>query len=152
MSKASEDRPKLDEELRQLLAEIRLLEGSAQTLQLRLEIINSSLNEATVAKATLEGMKGKPPGTEILIPIGSGSFLRASLLDGDRLIMGIGANVSMERSFDESISELARRIEELEKARASVQEQLAQILTRAEQDRGRIREILSERGGYLEVV
>ncbi|MEM3023116.1 MAG: prefoldin subunit alpha [Candidatus Bathyarchaeia archaeon] len=152
MSKASEDRSKLDEELRQLLAEVRLLEGSAQTLQLRLEIINSSLNEAAITKATLEGMKGRPPGTEILIPIGSGSFIRASLLDGERLIMGIGANVSMERSFDESISELARRIEELEKARASVQEQLAQILTRAEQDRSRIREILSERGGYLEVV
>ncbi|MEM3574371.1 MAG: prefoldin subunit alpha, partial [Candidatus Bathyarchaeia archaeon] len=106
MSKASEDRSKLDEELRQLLAEVRLLEGSAQTLQLRLEIINSSLNEAAITKATLEGMKGRPPGTEILIPIGSGSFIRASLLDGERLIMGIGANVSMERSFDESISEL----------------------------------------------
>lgn len=152
MSEGSAAPSKRDEELRQLLAEVRLLEGSAQTLQLRLEIINSSLNEAMITKATLEGMKGKPPGTEILIPIGSGSFIRASLLDGERLIMGIGANVSMERSFDESISELSRRIEELEKARASVQEQLAQILIRAEQDRSRIREILSERGGYLEVV
>jgi prefoldin alpha subunit len=152
LSGTQEGAPKLDEELRQLLAEVRLLEGSAQTLQLRLDIINSSLGEAMLTKATLEGMKGKPPGTELLIPIGSGSFLRASLLDGERVVMGIGANVSMERSFDESISELARRIEELEKARASVQEQLAQILARAEQDRNRIREILSERGGYVEVV
>jgi len=152
LSGTPEGGPKRDEELRQLLVEVRLLEGSAQTLQLRLNIINSSLSEAILTKATLEGMKGKPPGTELLIPIGSGSFLRASLLDGERVVMGIGADVSMERSFDESISELARRIEELEKARASVQEQLAQILARAEQDRNRIREILSERGGYLEVV
>jgi prefoldin alpha subunit len=152
LSKESDGDSKREEELRQLLAEVRLLEGSARTLQLRLEIIHSSLSETVLTRATLEGMKGKPPGTELLIPIGSGSFLRASLLDGERLVMGIGGNASMERSFDESISELARRAEELEKARSSVQEQLAQILTRAEEGRNRIREIVSERGGYLEVV
>src|SRR5712664_2839726 len=45
----------LDEEMRQLLVEIRMLEGSARVLSSRLDIVTGALSETQTAKQTLEG-------------------------------------------------------------------------------------------------
>ncbi|MEM3571370.1 MAG: hypothetical protein QW589_05520 [Candidatus Bathyarchaeia archaeon] len=47
-----------DEVLRQKIIELRILEGSVNLLQSRLEIINAALNEVILASSTLEGAKG----------------------------------------------------------------------------------------------
>ena len=71
----------LDEEMRQLLVEIRMLEGSARVLSSRLDIVTGALSETQTAKQTLEGTKESGKNVEMLIPIGSGSFVKAKLED-----------------------------------------------------------------------
>src|SRR5438445_2415521 len=63
--------------MRQMLVEIRFLENSARVLQSRLDIVTAALSETLTAISTLEGTKGRSVDTETLLPIGSGSFVKA---------------------------------------------------------------------------
>lgn len=139
--------PSIDEEMRALLAEIRLMEGSARILQSRLDLVSAALSETLTAVQTLEGTKGKPENSEILIPIGSGSFVRAKLADATNLLIGIGAGVVIEKTLEDSIKDLRLRSSELEKARSSVTQQLGQILDQTEIYRSRLGELVRKKGG-----
>ncbi len=125
----------VEETLRRLLIENRLLEASVAAIQSRLKIINASLTEILLASSTLEGIKGKPKGSRILVPIGAGSFIIAELADSEKIIMGIGAGASIEKSFEDSIQELKNRQAELEKIKASLQQQLIQATSQLEEKR-----------------
>lgn len=106
-----------------------------------------------MADSTLEAINKKPKGTETLVPIGADSYVRAEISDSEKVIVGIGAEVCMEKTVDESITELKNRQAELEKTRTSIEQQLGQILTRLESDRGRLNDLLRKKSGEnVEVV
>jgi prefoldin alpha subunit len=133
--------------------EIRLLEGSARVLQSRYEVIQAALREVLISNSTLEGVSHRPKGTETLVPIGGDSYVKAEISDSEQVIMGIGAGVCMEKKIEDSIAELKERQTELEKTRVSVEQQLGQILTQLENDRGRLNDFLRKKSGEnVEVV
>ena len=137
----------VDQRIRELLVEQRLLEGTARIYQSRLELINASLTDIYMANQTLEGIKGKPKGSETLAPIGAGSFVKTEVADTEKIIMGIGAGVALEKSVDDSIFELKSRQAELERIRTSLHEQLTQVATKLEDDRSQISELIKKKGG-----
>jgi prefoldin alpha subunit len=132
--------------VRQLATEIRILEGSASALQSRLDIVRAAINEVTLAHNTLEGMQKMQDGDETLVPVGAGSYVRMKISDSKKLVMGIGAGAAMERNVSSSVEELKGRLQELDKARTSIQQQLDQTLARYQQDRDTLEDLLRRQG------
>jgi len=139
--------PQVNEEeiVRQLATEIRILEGSVTALQSRLDVVNAAVNEVSLAHDTLEGLKNLQAGDETLVPVGASSYVRMTVADSKKLIMGIGASAAMEKDIVNSIEELNNRVSELEKARTAIQQQLDQTVTRYQQDREALEELLGRR-------
>jgi prefoldin alpha subunit len=139
--------PQMSEEdiVRQLATEIRILEGSVAALQSRLDIVRAAINEVTLAHTTLEGFKKLEDGDSTLVPVGAGSYVRMKIADSKKLVIGIGAGVAMEKDVDGSVEELKGRLQELDKARTAVQQQLGQTMTRYQQDRDALEELLRRR-------
>jgi prefoldin alpha subunit len=133
---------KEEDVVRQLASEIRILEGSIGVLQSRLDIVRAAINEVTLAYNTLEGMKKLQNGDATLIPVGAGSYIRMQVADSKKLIMGVGAGVAVEKDVEVSVEELKGRLQDLDKARTSIQQQLDQTATRYQQDREAIEELL----------
>lgn len=136
-----------EEIVRQLATEIRILEGSASALQSRLEIVRAAISEITLAHNTLEGLKKLQDGDAALVPVGAGSYVRMTIADSKKLVMGVGASTAMEKDVESSVEELKGRLQELDKARTSIQQQLDQTLSRYQQDREALEELLRRRGG-----
>lgn len=136
--------PQVKEEdlVRQLANEIRILEGSIGALQSRLDIVRAAINEVTMAYNTLEGLKKLQDGDATLVPVGAGSYVRMKIADSKKLVMGIGAGAAMEKDVESSVGELKGRLQELDKAGTSIQQQLDQTATRYQQDREALDEIL----------
>ena len=137
---------KQEDLVRQLATEIRILEGSAGALQSRLDIVRAAINEITLAHNTLDGFKSLREGEDTLIPIGAGSYVRMKIADSKKLVMGIGAGAAIEKDVDSSVEELKGRLQELDKARNSIQQQLEQTLARYQQDRDALEELLGRQG------
>lgn len=137
----------IDDQMRQVLMDIRLLENSARVLQSRLDIVTAALSETLTAISTLEGSKGKTSETEALVPIGSGSFIKANLANVDKVIIGVGAGVCIEKPIEDSMKDLRLRSSELERARTTVTQQLNQIIGQSEDYRAHLNDLSRKRGG-----
>lgn len=117
-----------EETLRRLVLELQILEGTADTLQTRLNFVNAVITELQMANETIEGLKNEEVGTLILVPIGGGSYAKARIDDTKNLIVGIGADVSTEKNVNSAQEDVGTRILELEKARTAVQKQLNEVV------------------------
>jgi len=117
-----------EEQLRRLAVELRLMQGSAEILQQRLELLRTAMADLRVAESSLKALKDIEDGTPILVPMGGGTFVDANLRDLSRVIVGIGAGVSLEMDLEGALDDISNRLAEVEKAGQSVQQQLEQIL------------------------
>jgi len=129
------------EAFRSVAVELQILEGTAETLQSRLNFVSAALTELNIARMTLEGVEKEAPDAPLFVPIGGGSFIKARLDSNDRVIVGAGAGVSVERSAGEAMETLKNRIVELEKTRTSIQQQLMQVVGRIQEDRERLQDL-----------
>lgn len=128
---------KAEEELRKLSIEIRILEETAEAIQARINMINAVITDLNYASMTLEGLEKEKENAELLIPIGGNSYIKAKLENPDKVTVGIGAGVSVEKTLQEAKEIVKKRLEELEKSRISLQQQLSQVVNRISEDRER---------------
>jgi prefoldin alpha subunit len=117
-----------EEQLRRLLLELQILQNTADVLQSRVNLLEAGIMELRVAATTLEELKKEEEGASILLPIGGDSFIRAKLGNIGTVIVGIGADVSVEMALDKALEDIGARLSESEKASLSAQEQLSQIV------------------------
>jgi prefoldin alpha subunit len=119
-----------EDQLSRLIMEIQFLERTFEELQTRIGLVNASINEFRLANATLQGMQMETADTQILVHIGGGSYVKAKIADTQKLIMSIGADVAAEKSVDAARESLDLRLQEFEKIRESLEQQLGQTQTR----------------------
>lgn len=125
-----------ENQLRQILLEIRMMEGTVNTLQQRLQIVIASLSELNIAKNSLEDLNKIEPGNHLLVPVGGAAFVNATLGEINTVIIGIGADVSVEMTFNDALADITERLNEMEKAQESIQQQLGQIMAQLQTHQG----------------
>ncbi len=132
-----------EEEARRLIAELRILEGTAESLQARMNYANVFLNELGSANMTLEGLEKEEKDASLFVPIGGGSYIKAKLEDKNKVVYGVGAGVSIEKTLVEAKEGISNRISEINKTRLSLEQQLTQILRRIQEDQNRLQALSS---------
>jgi prefoldin alpha subunit len=130
-----------EEEFRKLAVELRILETTAETLQARINMVNAILTDLNYANMTLEGLEKEDENADLFVPIGGGSYIKARLQEKDRVLVGMGAGVTVERTLSQARETVKNRIDQLEKTRTALQQQFVQVVERIREDRGRLEEI-----------
>ncbi len=102
--------------------QIQELAGLHQQYQYQAEAIGQQINmlkltlkDLETALATITALKDETAGKETLVPIGFGSFVNATLASTDKVVIGIGAGVSVEKKTEDAKIFLEKRKEELTK-------------------------------------
>jgi len=121
--------PSKEDQLRRIVYELQLMDGSVQLLQERMQILSAALADLRLAQQSLSDLKNVSAQTPILIPVGGGTFVNAELGEVKKVIVGVGADVSVEMELDKAIADISSRLEEVEKAQAAVNQQLTQIVS-----------------------
>ena len=132
-----------EEEVRKLSMQLRYFEQTAENLQQRLSILNAALTDLSYANMTLESIEKEKENAEMLVPIGGSSYVSVKLADTNKVIIGLGAGVSVEKTVPEAKTIVKERLDELEKTRIQAQQQLSQMAERINQDRQRMESLLS---------
>ncbi len=133
-----------EKELRRLDVEIRMLEQTADALETRINMINAVHTDSTYASTTLGILEKEEPNAELLVPVGGNSYIRAKLENINSVIVGIGSGVSVEKTLPEAKEIVKKRLEELNTARNSFQNQFTQVAMKIEEDRRKLEELLSQ--------
>ena len=132
-----------EEELRKLSVELQLLEQTAQSLQQIINMMAAAITDLTYANMALDGIKTEKEKAELLVPIGGNSFIKVKLANTDKVIVGMGAGVSIEKTIPEAKTIVNDRLTELQKTMNSAQQQLSQIVDRINMGRKRLETMLS---------
>jgi prefoldin alpha subunit len=132
-----------EEELRKLSVEMRYLEQTAEALQQRITMVNAAIADLTYANATLDGMEKEQENAEMLVPIGGSSYVKVKLADSNKVIVGLGSGVSVEKTLPDAKIDLKERLDELEKTMTSAQQQFSQVAERINIGRNRLETLLA---------
>ena len=129
---------KIEEDFRKISTELRILEQNVETLQSRINMINTVITDVTYANMTLKGLKKQEKNAELLIPIGGSSYIKAKLGTSDKITVGLGAGVSVEKTLQEAKEIISKRLEDLEKTKDTFQQQLLKVVERINQNKGEL--------------
>ncbi|RLI30224.1 prefoldin subunit alpha [Candidatus Bathyarchaeota archaeon] len=133
-----------EEELRRLVAELQVLEELANSLQTRIGVIEAAITELRTAQRTLEGLEKEGVESELLIPIGGSSFITARLQSIEKIVVGVGAGVAVEKSLEDAKKSISERIATMERARDAYRARLGEVLKRLQAGRDRAQALASE--------
>lgn len=115
-----------------------------EEIQSRLNMTRAALTELKVSSLTLEGLEKEKKGTELFVPIGGGSYVKAKLETSKKVVVGVGADVAIEKTLKKAKEELGTRIAELEKTQEGLGQQLNQVFGRMQQNRAMMEEITAK--------
>jgi prefoldin alpha subunit len=132
------------ERLQSLLAQLSDNEAAMDTLRQHISVLINSLTELSMTIGAVKSIKEIKPDTEILVPIGSDSFISAKITRPDRVTTGLGADVAAERTADDAIALLEARAAELEQAVEQAREELGRLEERIEALRPEAEKILKK--------
>ena len=135
-----EDRQKLE----QMVNEINQLQQQGETITQQIEQLNISLNDVRTAQEAVKGIKGAV-GKETLIPVGAGCFITTELKSED-IIVGVGSDVAIKRSREETEETLKKDQEEVENLIKTLTEQLQKINDYITQKRPEVERLMKEQG------
>ncbi len=123
---------------------MRYLEQTADTLQQRIGMVNAAITDLTYANMTLDGIATEKENAELLVPIGGNTYVKAKIADTNKIIVGMGAGVSVEKTLPDAKVTLKERLDELEKTMNAAQQQFGQVAERINSGRARLESMLSQ--------
>ena len=129
MSKEESD----EERLNNLVVEVRVLESTYNELTSRQGILERALIENRAALDAIKSLADSKAG-EVLTQIGGGAMLRSPPPDVERVLVGVGANVVLEKPREEALAIIEERQKEVERSIVSIVGQRDEIKQRLEAD------------------
>ncbi len=107
------DKMTKQQELQGIVGEIENYKRRMEELSRQGQLIENTALELNSTIEALNALAENKPGTTILVPLGSGSFARAELKDTEKVIVGIGSNISVEKNTADAKKVIETRVEEL---------------------------------------
>ena len=101
--------------LAELSEKHQVYQYQAESLAQQINMVKMTIRDVETALVTITALKDEPAGKETLVPVGFGSFVKATLTETDKVVVGIGAGVSIEKKIDEAKEFLEKKKEELNK-------------------------------------
>ena len=97
----------------QLYLEFQANHEKLQHLHAQHETLENHLQELQVVTASLEELQKLTNQQEVLVPISNSIFSRATMNPAQRVIVGVGSNILVEKSPEEAARNIHEQISEL---------------------------------------
>ncbi len=104
-----------EERAQQLMQQMQMLETYFADLSQREGTLYGVLREATAAIESIKSLN-KKSDSDTLVPVGMGTFVKTKISSNDKIVLNIGAGISIEKDAESAINYLEARIKEVEVA------------------------------------
>jgi prefoldin alpha subunit len=112
-----------------LLSEERLLEEQLSDFQSRIEIISAQIQDHINASVTMNNLKNEQ-GHDALIPIGAQIYIRGTINDTSKVMIGLGAGISVEKTVEQASADLEAIVSNMQKLLAGLRDEYAKTADR----------------------
>jgi prefoldin alpha subunit len=129
-----------EEEVRRLIVAYQQYQAQAEAIAQQVGLTQMTLQGLDSAISTVEALSSTLEGQEMLVPIGSGSFIYAKLASKERIVLNVGAGVSIEKLAPDAKESLKARRAEV----AETGKKIAEMLGKIDQEMAKIQQVLSK--------
>ncbi|MEM5882738.1 MAG: prefoldin subunit alpha [Candidatus Aenigmatarchaeota archaeon] len=119
-----------ENELQEKVLVYRLLEARLNSLLKERELMLSKIIEIQTTLQSIEEIK---KGEEVLFALGSEAYAFGRLKEKDKIIVEIGSNIALEKTFEDAKKTLEKRRVEMEKALNEVEKSIVEISSRLQE-------------------
>jgi prefoldin alpha subunit len=102
-----------EQELRQALGAMEVYKAQLEGIGEQQQLIQMSIEELTRAKVTLTDFIKSEVGDDVLIPVGSASFVKAKVSDNKNALIGVGTGITMEKPIEDAMALIEKRLQEM---------------------------------------
>jgi prefoldin alpha subunit len=136
----------IEQRINEMIQQSRVLEAYMNDIVTKEDTALRLIEEARLAASALHNMAAEDR-TESLVPVGIGIYMRALIPPVDKLLVNVGAGVSVEKSKQDAINYIESRIKEFEVASRQLAGQKQQIELRMAQIQEQINQMLQQSSG-----
>ncbi|MDP2766106.1 MAG: prefoldin subunit alpha [Candidatus Methanoperedens sp.] len=116
------------QQIAELSEKHQVYQYQAESIAQQINMVKLTIKDVETALTIITALKNEPAGKETLVPIGFGSFVKATLAEPDKVVVGIGAGVSVEKKIDDAKSFLEKRKDELTKYHEQLNSTIAKLV------------------------
>ena len=133
-----------EDDLQKYLTLIEYYKEQLKSLEYQFSLIQTTINDQTKAKITLEKLNGAKNDSELLLPIGGGAFINASLKNSSKVLYDVGEGIVIEKTIEDTIKKVDLRIKELQKTEEKISSMAQQIQNEVVDVQNKAENILSK--------
>lgn len=98
-----------EEKLQQKYLLFQQVQQQIEQFNQHLELLNQQNVELDISTEAVKGMEKTKIDNEILVPLANGIFLKGALKDNQKLIVNVGADITVEKTFLEVVELLEKQ-------------------------------------------
>ena len=133
----------VEQKINELVQQSRVLEAYMNDNISREATVTRLLEEARLASNAIQNVPNDSE-VESFMPVGIGVYIKALVPPVKKLLINIGADVTIEKSKEETINYIESKIKEFEVALRQLVSQKEQISMRMEQIQGQVNQMLQK--------
>ena len=116
--------------MQQKQMEMQMLNSQLQQLQQQLNAVEQQSMEIEFVIDALENMSKVEVGTDVLVPLSSGIFVKAKLQDNKELVVNVGSNTTVTKTIPEVQEMLKQQVQEITKVKKELSEKFTEFATK----------------------
>lgn len=122
------------------------LEDNYKTLEQQLILLENYRNAMNMSQQAILGLKNIKQGKdiEIMLPLGNTAFIRANVIDSDKIIVAIGKDVFIEKTREQAMLWIRKLEENNEKTRVLISNQIGEISNQLIQTRSQLQQYYNQ--------
>jgi len=121
-----------DEEASKYMMIIEQCKEQLNQLEMQSQYIQAAIMDYNKARLTIEQLNKLEKETEMIIPIGGGTFINTTAKKQEKILVDIGAGIVTEKTYEEAIKKVDERIQNIEKSQARIDEMMQNIQKQGE--------------------
>ncbi len=123
-----------------MLAAYQQYQAQSEAIAQQLGLTQMTIQGLDRAILAIDALDSAADGQEMLVPIGSGSFVFAKLASKEKVVLNVGAGVSIEKPAAEARESL--KVRKAEVAEAS--KKLSEMLNKIDAEMAKIQSVISD--------
>ena len=143
MSNETNQQAAVEQKINEMVQQSRILEAYMNDTITRETTVTRLIEEARVASSAVQSITSESE-VESLMPVGIGVYVRALIPPVKKLLINVGAGVTIEKNREDTINYIESRLKEFEVALRQLASQKQQIAIRMEQIQRQINQMLQQ--------
>lgn len=111
-----------NEELSRLMMMAEQYKEQLNQIDMQISYMQQAKNDYNRAKITIKKLSESKKDSDVLLPLGGGSYIDANVKDSAKILVDIGAGYIAEKKSDSAIKKIENRIKDLDKHLERLQE------------------------------